>query len=185
MDNIHKNYHINKKKDIDIDNKLSLTLINDSNIKQYVMSYDNKNITYTMNINESNDFICEFGIDKIGSQIRLNLLINNNNNDGLIKFIEYWEDYYSKIYSNNYIFQSVIHKNDKFNSKIILHLKKQKGKITTNLNSNNTGITWCNLETMKKFIIYGTISINCLWINNNNNTFGLSFDWCDITYCPN
>lgn len=180
MDNIHNNYHTNKKKNIDLDNNLSLTLIKDTFIKQYVMSYNNKNISYTMNINESDNFICEFGLDNIGSQLRLNLLILNNNNQDLLEFIKYWEDYYSKIYSSQYTFKSSIHKKDNFNPKIILHLKKQRGKITTNLNSNNSSITWIDLEKMNKFKIYGTITINCLWINNNEKTFGLSFDWYEV-----
>jgi hypothetical protein len=178
---IHNNYINNNY--IDLDKHLSLTSINDSYIKQYVMSYNNKTISYTMNYDEHYDFICEFGIDKIGSQIRLNLLVINNNNNGLLEFINFWENYFYNIYKDKYTFQSVIHQNNKLNStKIILHLKKQRGKIITNLNSNNTGITWLDLEKMTKFTVYGSISINCLWFNNNNNTFGLSLDWSNVNY---
>ena len=178
---IHDNYNNKKNKNIDIDNKLSLTIIKDTNIKQYVMSYDNKNISYTINKEECSNLICKFGVEHLGVQIRLNLFILNNYDSGFIDFIKYWEDYFSKIYSNKYTFQSIIHNNDKYDSKIILHLKKNRKKIITNLNSNNTGKTWFDLEKEKQFYIYGIISINCLWINNDTNTFGLSFEWNDVT----
>jgi len=161
------------------ENKLSITQIKDKNIKQYVISYNKKDIIYLINKEESENYICDFGIEEFNKQHRLNLSIMNNYNNGFIKFINFWETYFKNSdLCKNYNLLTSIKNRDKFDPIIVIHLNYKKNKIITNINN----ITWYELEKLKKFNIYGYIVINCLWINEFEKTFGISLDWKDVYY---
>jgi len=160
-------------------NKLSITQIKDNNIKQYVLSYNNKDIMYKIDDKESENYICDFGIEKLNKQNRLNISIMNGYKEGLIRFINYWEMYFKNSdLCKGYNLLSCIKNRDKFDPIIVLHLKYRKNKIITDINN----ITWSELEKMNKFKINGYIVINCLWLNEFENTFGISLDWKEINY---